>query len=390
VKEGETLRFFVTLEPRFQRIGEGHLKALVEKGTVPPEYEAGLVMMTGDGHVRVMVGGVDWSQRQFNTVVKSNVQPGSTAKLPLLVAACEAGKKPESRVLDLPITPAWPSNGHLGYRGETTLKEAFASSRNAAAVRLTKELGVRKVAEVSRRLGIEPGSNPDLSFPLGSFSASVLNMTSAYTAVANGGYRVTPTGVLAVVDGRGQLRANLLETTRARVIAERCIQPTRTVLSEVVRSGTGHAARLERWPAYGKTGTTTANADAWFIGWSEDRVLGIWMGKRRDAPGGALAGAGAPADLFRRIATSTNEMMEYRASREAQRNKPRVAAERHSARPNKPEFTKTPKRKVAQTKDAVRPRSEPLQRRFVPQLPPSSSWESDFWPEEDQDFRRWW
>jgi penicillin-binding protein 1A len=129
VKEGETLRFFVTLEPRFQRIAEGHLRALVAKGTVPPEYEAGLVMMSGDGRVRAMVGGVDWSQRQFNTVVKSNVQPGSTAKLPLLLAACEAGKKPQTRVLDLPITGEWPSNGQLGYRGETTLEEAFASSR---------------------------------------------------------------------------------------------------------------------------------------------------------------------------------------------------------------------------------------------------------------------
>ncbi len=99
-------------------------------------------MMTGDGRVRAMIGGVDWSQRQFNTAVKSNVQPGSTAKLPLLVAACEAGKKPESRVLDLPITAEWPSNGDLGYKGETTLKEAFASSRNAAAVRLdSRSLG---------------------------------------------------------------------------------------------------------------------------------------------------------------------------------------------------------------------------------------------------------
>jgi penicillin-binding protein 1A len=116
VKEGETIRFFVTLEPRFQHIAEKQLSALVAEGAVPPEYEAGAVMMTGDGRVRAMIGGLDWSQRQFNTVVKANVQPGSTAKLPLLVAACEAGRKPESRVLDLPITPDWPSNGQLGLR----------------------------------------------------------------------------------------------------------------------------------------------------------------------------------------------------------------------------------------------------------------------------------
>ena len=323
--------------------------------------------------------------------MKSNVQPGSTAKLPVLVAACEAGKKPESRVLDLPITGEWPSNGQLGYKGETTLREAFASSRNAAAVRLTQELGVRRVADVSRRLGIEPGSDPDLTLPLGSFSTSVLKMTAAYAVVANGGYRVQPTGVLAVVDGRGQVRASFLETTRSRVIPEKCIPPTRAVLNDVVQSGTGRSARLERWKAYGKTGTTTGNADAWFIGWSEGRVLGIWMGKRRDAPGGALAGAGAPADLFRRVATSANEMMEYRASREGQKIKPHVTAERRPAPRTKPAVTRLPERKVAQTKEAVRvrPPSEPLQRRFIPQLPPSSSWDSEFWPEEDEDVRRW-
>ena len=107
----------------------------------------------------------------------------------------------ESRVFDLPITPDWPSNGQLGYKGETTLKEAFVSSRNAAAVRLTQELGVRRVAEVSRRLGVDPGANPDPGFVLGSYSANVLNMTAAYATVANGGYRVSPSGVLAVVEG---------------------------------------------------------------------------------------------------------------------------------------------------------------------------------------------
>src|SRR5215204_5735301 len=165
---------------------------------------------------------------------------------------------------------------------------------------------------------------------------------------------------------------------------ERAHERARLVLGLMVQQGRiGRSARLERWRAYGKTGTTTGNADAWFIGWSEGRILGIWMGKRRDAPGGVLAGAGAPADLFRRVATSANEMVEYRASREGQRIKPHVTAERRPAPRTKPAVTRLPERKVAQTKEAVRvrPSSEPLQRRFIPQLPPSSSWDSEFWPE---------
>ncbi|MDF2972553.1 MAG: glycosyl transferase family 51, partial [Microvirga sp.] len=356
VKDGETIRFFVTLEPRFQRLAEKHLRALVAEGAVPPDYEAGAVMMTADGRVQAMIGGLDWSQRQFNTVVKANVQAGSTAKLPLIVAACEAGKRPESRVIDLPITPEWPSNGQLGYKGETTLKEALASSRNAAAVRLTKELGVRKVADVSRRLGLEPGPSPDLGFVLGSYSANVLNMTAAYAAVANGGYRVAPTGVLAVVDGRGEVRANQVETARTRVIPERCIQPTRTVLHEVVRSGSGQRARLRHSQAYGKTGTTTGNADAWFIGWSEGRVLGVWMGRRRDATGEAIAGKDAPADLFRRVSNETNAMMEYRRRQSRSRQ---VAAQTASDRPKARDARKGPERRVVQAKETVRSTAAP-------------------------------
>jgi penicillin-binding protein 1A len=374
----------VTLEPRFQQIAEKHLSDLVQRGSIQAEYEAGAVMMTGEGRVRAMIGGVDWSQRQFNNAVKSSVQPGSTAKLAVLVAACEAGKKPESRVVGLPLADQWPSNGLLGYKGETTLAEAVASSRNAAAVQLTRELGVRKVADVSRRLGLEPGPNPDVGFVLGSFSASVIGMTAAYAAVANGGYRVTPSGVLAVVDGRGHVRANYLDPPRTRAIPERCVGPTRRVLSEVVQSGTGRGARLGRWKAYGKTGTTTGNADAWFIGWSEGRVLGIWMGKRRDAGGDAVAGKGAPADLFRLVSNSANEMMDYRAGRGSSPREPQDVAEHRPKAPSGP----TPPRKLAQSKRQAGP--EPLHMHTAPPSLQRLHWDDECWPEDEaESFGPW-
>jgi len=319
VQPGETVRFFVTLNPRVQHLAEDHLSRLIKEGAVPTQYDAGAVMMAPNGRVQAMVGSVNWSQRQFNNAVKARVQAGSTAKLPLLIAACEAGKTPESRVLDQPVTGNWPSNGELGYRGQTTLKEAIASSRNAAAVRLAQEIGTDTVAEVSRRIGIDPGPVADTGFVLGSHSSNVMAMTAAYTAVANGGYRVDPSGVLAVVDGRGQVRADFLTPMRKRIIPERCIEPTQAVLREVVQNGTGRAARLKRWAAYGKTGTSTGNADAWFIGWSEQRVFGVWMGRRRGETGQAIAGAGAPAAYFGRVATAVNEWAERQQRLEEQR-----------------------------------------------------------------------
>ncbi|WP_262271087.1 transglycosylase domain-containing protein [Microvirga yunnanensis] len=319
VQPGETVRFFVTLNPRIQHLAEHQLSRLVKDGAVPPAYDAGAVMMAPNGRVQAMVGSVDWSQRQFNNAVKARVQTGSTAKLPLLIAACEAGKSPESRVLDQPVTGDWPSNGALGYRGWTTVKEAMASSRNAAAVRLAREIGADTLAGVSRRIGIDPGPTDDPSFILGSYSSNVMTMTAAYASVANGGYQVTPSGVLAVVDGRGQVRADFLTTMRKRVIPEECVEPTQAVLREVVQHGTGRAARLKRWAAYGKTGTSTGNADAWFVGWSEQRVFGVWMGRRRGGTGPTLAGAGAPAAYFKRIANAVNEWAERQQRLEEQR-----------------------------------------------------------------------
>lgn len=324
VNPNETLRFFVTLEPRYQRLAERYVADLGAEGSIPPAYEVAAVIMNGDGRVRAMVGSADWSRNQFNNAVKARVQAGSTAKLAVIVAACEAGRTPTSRVLDAPLEGDWPGHAGLGYKGWTILREAFAFSRNAAMVRLTRDLGVEKVAGTLRRLGVEPGANPDAGLALGTFSTNVLAMTGAYAAVANGGAQATPTGVLAVVDGHGRVRASFLESPPVRVVAGQCIAPVKRMLAEVVRAGTGRGAALSRWTAYGKTGTTSDNADAWFIGWSEGRVVGVWMGRRRDSEGALIAGKGPPADFFKRVSTAINEMEDYRSRRE--RHQPELIA----------------------------------------------------------------
>jgi penicillin-binding protein 1A len=301
VGEGETVRFFVTIEPGVQAAAERHLRDLVADGAVPAGYEAAAVMMARDGRVRAMIGAIDWGRNQFNGAVKASVQVGSLAKLPLMIAACESGRNPNSRVVDAPLLGDWPGHGGQGYKGPTTVREAIASSRNAAAVRLAFDVGIEKVAQAGRRLGLDAGAEPDAGVVLGAFSSNVLTMTAAYAAVAKGGDKVTPTGVLAAIDGRGRVRAAFFDRETTRAVAARCIAPTRSVLREVVTAGTGRAAALRRWPAYGKTGTSDGNADAWFIGWSEGRVLGVWMGRRRGTDGEGIGGKDAPARYFSRV-----------------------------------------------------------------------------------------
>jgi penicillin-binding protein 1A len=318
VKPGETLRFFVTLEPRYQRIMEQSLAELAGGRLLPAEYEAAAVLMKPDGQVLGMVGSVDWSRNQFNGAVKGQVQVGSTAKMPLLVAACEARRTPDSRVLDAPITADWPAHGGQGYKGETTIKEAIKSSRNAAAVRLAREIGPGKVVDVMRRIGIDPGQQTDSAVVLGPFTSNVMTMTAAYAALANGGHSVSGSGVLAIVDGQGRVRHQFFEREQTRIVSERCVAQTKSVLREVVVAGTGRGAALRARQAYGKTGTTSGNADAWFIGWSDGKVLGVWMGKRRGVETTAVAGSGAPSEFFSRTLNAVYEMEDYRRRRAAE------------------------------------------------------------------------
>ena len=326
VRPGETVRFFVTLNPRLQHLAERHLADLRRSGAVPAAYDAGAVMMAPNGRVEAMVGSVDWSKRQFNNAVKGRVQAGSTAKLALVIAACEAGIEPESLVVDRPVRGNWPSNGPIGYRDRTTLKEAIASSRNAAAVRLAAEIGAEEVAEAGRRIGMDLGPEADPALVLGSSAASVLAVTAAYAAVASGGYKPDPSGILAIVDGRGQVRADFLTIHRKRAISESCVEQARSILRDAVRNGTGRAALLKREASYGKTGTSTGNADAWFVGWTQDRVFGTWMGRPQEVKGQGLAGAGAPAAYFGRVMEAasawSNEVKAAETRRRALARKP--------------------------------------------------------------------
>jgi penicillin-binding protein 1A len=223
-------------------------------------------------------------------------------------------------------------------------------------------------------------------------------MTGAYATVANGGYGVAPSGVLAVIDGRGQVRANFLERTQERVIPQRCVEPTRSVLGEVVRSGTARGAALQGWKAFGKTGTTTGNADAWFIGWSEGRVLGVWMGRRRDAAGEGLAGKGAPADYFRRVSGSANAMMAYRLEQERSKGSkpPAQTANSEAARKQTAKEAQRPLPQVRRVQPSTS--STVTQRRFFPPALEAQRRE-DAWVEErrrgenrvdeDELFGRW-
>ena len=280
-----------TLDTRIQRAAERAVKRAGLR-----EAQVALVAMKPDGEVVAMVGGKSYAASPFNRAVQAQRQPGSTFKLFVYLAALRSGMDPDSTVLDEPVTIGdWsPKNSGGSYAGEISLSRAFAKSSNVAAARLTKDVGVRNVIRAARDLGVTSPIANEASIALGTSSMSLLELTSAYAAVAAGRYPVAPRG-LGTSDEPGwldRLRG------RERSMGAHELEGMRALLSHAITSGTGRTAALSV-QAFGKTGTTQDNRDALFVGYANGLVAGVWVGNDDNSPNPGLSGGGIPARIWR-------------------------------------------------------------------------------------------
>lgn len=269
-----------TLDTRFQRLAE---RAIARAGL--NQAQAALVAMRPDGSVVAMVGGRDYAASPFNRATQARRQAGSTFKLFVYLAALRSGLTPDSMIEDEPVTIGdWsPSNSDGRYRGEITLREAFARSSNVAAARLIQRVGARQVIRAARDLGISTPIPDELTIALGTSNVSLLEMTAAYAAVAAGKTPVAATGLPPEEDRGGWLGGG----NRQTAISSRELSGLRDLLSASVNGGTSRAASLPL-QAYGKTGTTQDSRDAWFIGYAGDLVVGVWIGNDDNSPNPGL------------------------------------------------------------------------------------------------------
>jgi penicillin-binding protein 1A len=269
-----------------------------QAGQARNAHQVAGIDMGPDGAVRAMLGGADYGDSQFNRAVQARRSPGSLAKLPLYAEACRQGFRPESELLDMPLARGWPTNHDGAYWGRITLAESMAWSRNGSAARLEEALGVEKVVATARRLGLSGPLPAGRGFSLGAFGATLLDVTAAYAAVANGGLRAEPHGILGVVGPFGEIAWWRKREVPQRVLSQTCAGMMRTLLRGVVRDGTGRAANFDR-TVHGKTGTSNDYRDAWFVGFFGDTVSGFWVGNDGPAPMARVGGAGLPAAAFR-------------------------------------------------------------------------------------------
>lgn len=251
--------------------------------------QAALVAMRPDGSVVAMMGGRDYARSTFDRAVHAQRQPGSTFKLFVYLAALRDGAEPDMYVDDLPLdVGGWrPANADGMYRGPVTLHDAFADSSNVAAVRVFQIVGRDNVVRMARDLGITSPLPAGPSMALGTGTMTLMELTAAYAAVAEGRYPIRPFGMGAAPAG-----------PQRNFDSDRERQPMLDMLWEAANTGTGQQAALAE-PTFGKTGTTQDNRDAWFVGFAGDYVTGVWVGRDDNKPVPGLSGGRLAAAIWR-------------------------------------------------------------------------------------------
>ena len=298
LKRAGRFRLVVTLDAWRQAEIVYAADEALRRGQARNAAQVAAVDMSPRGEVRAMLGGSDYAETQFNRVTQARRSPGSLAKLALYAEACRQGWKPESEILDAPLARGWPANHDGEYWGRVSLYESMVWSRNGSAARLEQAVGVEKVVAMARLLGVSGNLPVGRGFSLGGFGASLLDMTAAYAAIANGGDRVRPHGVIGVLGPYGEIGHWRKRQPRARVVGARCAGTLRSMLRGVVREGTGKAANFHRG-VHGKTGTSNDYRDAWFVGFVDDTIAGVWVGNDGPAPMARVGGASLPSMAFR-------------------------------------------------------------------------------------------
>jgi penicillin-binding protein 1A len=304
---GADAKLQTTLDSHLQAVAEQRLAALLDGPGVAAQVGQGAVVVldAATGAVRAMAGGRDYHRSPYNRAVVARRQPGSAFKPFVWLADLQAGDRPDSLVQDSPVRVGnWsPADFEGHYLGEITIERALAVSSNTAAVRLLLRAGgPATVAAVAHRLGITDRLPADASMALGTGEVGLLELCAAYAGFFNGGLLVTPYGVTGIAaDGRPVPATivpprRVMEPDHAAMMAR--------MLAAVVANGSGRAAGLPGRVVAGKTGTTQDSRDAWFVGWTNGVIIGVWLGNDDDQPMRNVTGGSLPARLFHDIAAA--------------------------------------------------------------------------------------
>ncbi len=283
------IRVQTTIDRDFQRMAEESIKEshdLLSRWGLRADQVALAAVDPRTHFVKALVGGVDYKSSQFNRAVQSRRQPGSSFKPFVYYAALESGKySPGTIVDDAPVSYRIPGGiykpqnygGKKDFGGKMSLATSLIQSRNIPAVKLGKAVGLERVIDICRTLGIESPMQPVISLPLGSIGVTPLEMAGAFATFASNGWQSKTTAILQVTDSKGNI---LLDNTPEpkQVLDPWATASLTTMLKGVLQpGGTGKKANINR-PAAGKTGTTSSERDVWFVGYVPQLATAVWVG----------------------------------------------------------------------------------------------------------------
>jgi penicillin-binding protein 1A len=310
------------LDVGVQREAENAVEsALRQYGQEYHASQASSVMMDLDGGVRAMVGGRDYGQSQFNRATDALRQPGSSFKPIVYAAALAHGFKPTSIVVDAPICLGnWcPQNYGRSYSGSMPLTQALVRSVNTVAVRLSiavgngnAKAGRAKIIDLAKKMGLRTPLPDTPSLPIGADEVTMLDHVGAYAAFPNLGKAVTPHALLEVRTAAGQpvWRFDRDGKKPRQVMSPQVATDMIFMMNKVVEEGTGKRAMLDGVKAAGKTGTTNAYRDAWFMGFTGNFVCGVWFGNDDYSPLNRMTGGSLPAMTWHQIMAYAHQGIE--------------------------------------------------------------------------------
>ena len=290
-------RAYVTVDALRQGAAVAALDGAADRLARAGAGAAAFVGLDRTGAIQAFMGGRDYAVDQFDRAERARRSPGSLGKVLVLAEACEQGRDLDSAVEDVAQPGGRPRDADDRYLGTVSLGDAFRLSRNAAMFGLERALGSGAVAARAAKLGLAGALPRDGGIAIGEFTASPLAMTALLATVANGGYPVEPHAVRGIVGHYGRILSWHRDTLPEPALSARCVAMLDRALRAVVADGTGRRADIGG--ARGKTGTTNAFRDAWFVGYAGPMVAGVWLGNDDDSAMTHVEGGGLPADLFR-------------------------------------------------------------------------------------------
>ncbi|OYW24670.1 MAG: hypothetical protein B7Z44_20210 [Caulobacter sp. 12-67-6] len=274
-----------------------------------------MVALDGAGRIRALVGGLDYGESQFNRAVDAKRQAGSAFKPFVYLTAMEAGRTPDTPVVDEPFTiGTWtPQNYTQKYLGPISMQKAVEESINTVAARVADEVGRDNVARTAHRLGIQSRIGLDPSMALGAVEVSPLELAQAYAPFSNGGQLATAYGIERIRTPDGRVLYEHHADQRTAVIGNPPLTYMNQMLRQVVTSGTGTRARIPGYDLAGKSGTTSDYRDAWFVGYTGGFVTAVWVGKDDNSPMRRVTGGTVPAEVWRAFMVQALPRLQVRA-----------------------------------------------------------------------------